>query len=92
MATYRFSTYGSASKRHSGIAALGAFFSALVAGCPACAPTLASALGLFSVVSVFPGGGLGLKVAGATLLAYSVVRTYQGLERCALPVRKPTRK
>ncbi|MFB0965312.1 MAG: hypothetical protein QMC36_06595 [Patescibacteria group bacterium] len=58
MATYRFSFYGNASKGHSGIAAIGALATALVAGCPACAPTLASALGLFSVVSFFPGGGL----------------------------------
>lgn len=82
MASYRFRTFGGFRRKETGIAALGAFFSALVAGCPACAPTLASALGLFSVVSAFPGGGLGLKAVGALLLAYSVSKTYRELDSC----------
>lgn len=88
MATYRFRHYKTPVRtKHSGFAAIGTALSALVAGCPACAPTLASSLGLFSFVALFPGGGLGLKTLGAVLLAYSVTKTYRELDVCGMGKR-----
>jgi len=55
-----------------GVGAVGTGASVLVNGCAACSITLASYLGLASVVSALPFYGLELTVLGAGLLGFSI--------------------
>lgn len=55
-----------------GIGAIGTGASVLVNGCAACSITLASYLGLASVLSFLPFYGLELTVLGAVLLGFSI--------------------
>lgn len=60
------------SLKKSGIGAIGTGSSVLVTGCVSCSVTLASYLGLASVLTALPFYGLEFNAAGALLLSYSV--------------------
>lgn len=70
------------SKKATGTTTLGAIFSVLVSGCPACSITLASYLGLASVISALPFAGLELKVVGLALLVWSSIDLLKKLTIC----------
>lgn len=60
------------------------FFWVLVSWCPACSITLASYLGLTSILSVFPYHWLELKVLSFIMLLYVVYDTLKTLEVCSI--------
>ncbi len=60
------------------------FVWALVSGCPACSITLASYLGLASVMSLFPYSGIELKVLSVFILVYANYSTIRNLEVCSI--------
>ena len=62
----------SLSLRKLGTGVIGAGSSVLVTGCVACSVTLASYLGLASVLTALPFYGLELNVVGVILLSYSI--------------------
>ncbi len=66
----------------------GTFLGLLVAGCPACSITLASYLGLISIVSFLPWYGLELKLIAIPLLLYSNYSLLKNLKTCKIKKRK----
>jgi hypothetical protein len=60
------------------------FFWILVSGCPACSITVASYLGLASIISVFPYHWIELKVLSFIMLLYVVYDTLKTLEVCSV--------
>ena len=60
----------------------GTFLGLLVAGCPACSITLASYLGLASIVSFLPWYGLELKILAVPLLLYANISILKNLKVC----------
>jgi len=74
-----------------GIGTIGAFLGLLVSGCAACGITLASFLGLASIVAALPFYGIEIKIAGIVLLLYA---TYKLLEpiACKIPTRRSQKR
>lgn len=68
----------------SGIWGIGGVFGMLVAWCPACSITLASYLGIASVMSFLPWKWMELKILGIFLLLYACWKTLNNLETCQL--------
>lgn len=62
--------------------AFGALLSILVSGCPACSITLASYLGLSSILAAFPLFGLEIKIIALAILAYSTNDLLNNLTKC----------
>lgn len=60
------------------------FFGVIVSGCPLCSITLASYLGIASLLSFFPYGWIELKFISLFLLIYAVYATVINLEVCKL--------
>lgn len=71
LVVYRFNLFREVGTKAQGASAVGTFFGSIVAGCPACSITLASFLGLGTVISGLPFYGLELLVVGLLLLGYS---------------------
>lgn len=61
----------------------------LVAGCPACTITLASYVGLASLMSALPRWWLELKILGLLFMVWSIYDTVKNLHACNI---SPTRK
>lgn len=70
--TYSLQIKKSFSLKKSGTGAVGTGSSVLVTGCVSCSVTLASYLGLASVLTALPFYGLEFNAAGVLLLSYSV--------------------
>jgi hypothetical protein len=66
----------------------GTFLGVLVAGCPACSITLASYLGLASLVSFLPWYGLELKIIAVPILVYSIYSLLKDLKTCKIKKKK----
>ena len=62
----------------------GTFLGLLVAGCPACSITLASYLGLGSLISFLPWYGLELKIIAIFLLIYANISLLKNLKVCEI--------
>ena len=62
----------------------GTFLGLLVAGCPACSITLASYLGLGTIVSFLPWFGLELKIIAVPLLVYANYSLLKTLKVCKI--------
>lgn len=62
----------------------GGFLWILVSWCPACSITLASYLGLASLISLLPYYGLELKVLWVVLILFAVISSLRNLEVCKL--------
>ena len=62
----------------------GTFLGLLVAGCPACSVTLASYLGLTSLVTLLPWYGLELKIIAVPLLLYANISLLKNLKVCKI--------
>ena len=63
---------------------LGWFFSALVAGCASCGLTLATYLGLASILTLLPWGWLEVKVVGLVILFRSIWKNIKDLLICKI--------
>ncbi len=72
----------SLSKKITATTTLGGILSVLITGCPACSLTLASYLGLASILSALPFGGLEVKIIGLLLLVYSTNYLLKTLTTC----------
>jgi hypothetical protein len=64
------------------------FFAMIAVWCPACSITLASYLGLASLLSIFPYWWLELKIAWIMLLAYAIRSSLKSLHTCSLEQKK----
>ncbi len=65
------------------------FLAILVAGCSVCGVSIASLLGLATILSTFPFYGLELKIISVFLLLYS---SYSLLSKTSCPLKKQTLK
>jgi hypothetical protein len=68
--------------KESGSTLIGSFLGILVTGCPACSITLASYLGLASIITLLPFSGLELKIISIGLLIYSNYSLLGNLSTC----------
>ncbi|QFR39136.1 hypothetical protein A9Q91_02780 [Candidatus Gracilibacteria bacterium 28_42_T64] len=73
--------------KKTGAGFIGGFFGVLVSGCPACSVTLASYIGLASIISTFPYYGMELKFLSVFMLIYANYATLKTLELCNIQVK-----
>lgn len=81
---YKYVKFSNFSIKENSTSAFGTFLGILVAGCPACSITLASYLGLASIISFLPYYGLELKIIAVPLLAYSNYSILKDLNTCKI--------
>ena len=81
---YKFLEFNSFSVKENVSSGSGAFLGLLVAGCPACSITLASYLGLSSLVTLLPWYGLELKILAVPLLIYANISLLKNLKICKI--------
>lgn len=81
---YKLLYFSTPKKKNLWIWWVASFFWVLVWGCPACSITVASYLGLASILSVFPYHWLELKVLSFIMLIYVVYDTLKTLEICSI--------
>lgn len=81
---YKILYFSTPNKKHFGIWGIASFFWVLVWGCPACSVTVASYLGLASILSVLPYHWIELKVLSFIMLLYVVYDTLKTLEVCSI--------
>lgn len=81
---YKIRLYWRTDKHTSSIGVIGWFFGILVAWCPACAVSIASYVWLASIVSLFPRGGIELKILWVLLVWYAVRKALITMEVCEL--------
>ena len=86
---FKFSTFD---VKNSSTSFIGTFFGILVAGCPACSLTVASYIGLASLVSFLPFFGLELKLISIIMLIYANYSTINSLNTCQLGSRIDEKK
>lgn len=81
---YKIKYFGSFSIKENLSSGSGTFLGLLVAGCPACSITLASYLGLTSIVLLLPWNGLELKIIAVPLLIYANISLLRDLKVCKI--------
>mgnify|MGYP003963379539 FL=1 len=81
---YKMIYFSSPKKKQLGLWWLAWFFWVLVWGCPACSITVASYLGLASILSVLPYDWMELKVLSLIMLLYVVYDILKTLEVCSV--------
>ncbi len=81
---YKYVKFSSFDSKNSATSFIGTFFGILVAGCPACSITIASYIGLASLISLFPYHGLELKILGLLMLIYANYSSIKDLNQCRL--------
>lgn len=81
---YKRRYFGSFNIKTSGTWSIWGIFGVLVAGCPACSITLASYLGLASLISLLPYKGLELKILWIILLGYACRHIILTLDTCEI--------
>lgn len=81
---YKFLEFNSFSIKENISSGGGTFLGLLVAGCPACSITLASYLGLTSLITLLPWYGLELKIMAIPLLAYANISLLKDLKVCKI--------
>jgi hypothetical protein len=81
---YKILYFSTPNKKHFWIWWIASFFWVLVWGCPACSVTIASYLGLASILSVLPYHWIELKVLSFIMLLYVVYDTLKTLEVCSI--------
>lgn len=74
--------YFTSFEKKDGAGILGSFFSILVTGCPACSITIATYLGLSSLISGLPFVGLEIRTLGVIMLIASTAYVYRTLYVC----------
>ena len=81
---YKILYFSTPNKKNLWVWWFASFFWILVSGCPACSITLASYLGLASILSVLPYHWIELKVLSLIMLLYVVYDTLKTLEVCSI--------
>lgn len=81
---YKIYYFTAPKKKHIWVWWFASFFWIFVWGCPACSITVASYLGLASILSVFPYYWMELKVLSFIMLLYVVYDTLKTLEVCSV--------
>jgi len=81
---YKIFYFSTHTKKHLWVWGVASFFGILVSGCPACSITLASYLGLASILSILPYHWIELKVLSFIMLLYVVYDTLKTLEVCSI--------
>ncbi len=81
---FKFSITRKVSPNESFLSAVGSFLSLLITGCPACSITIASYLGLASVLATLPFFGYEVKVLGLLVLLYSTFYLAKNLTNCKI--------
>ncbi len=84
LSIYKYLTFSSFNLKENSTSTIGAFFGIIAAGCPACSITLASYIGLASLLTLFPYDGLELKVISVPLLIYANYSLLSTLHECKL--------
>jgi len=85
---YKIMYFAWPTKKTMWVWSIASFFWILVSGCPACSITLASYLGLASILSVLPYHWLELKILSFIMLLYVVYDTLKTLEVCSIKKSK----
>jgi len=85
---YKIRLYKSIPIKENLTSSTGTILGILVAGCPACSITLASYLGLASIISFLPYYGLELKIIAIPLLIYSNYSLLKNLKICNRKLKK----
>lgn len=85
---YKYITFSTFDKKTSATSFLGTFFGVLVGGCAACSLTVASYLGLGSIIAFFPYHGIELKLLGFLMLGYANFMAIVDLQRCRINYSK----
>jgi len=85
---YKIFYFSTPTKKTIWLWSIASFFGILVSGCPACSITLASYLGLASILSVLPYHWIELKVLSFIMLLYVVYDTLKTLEVCDIKKKK----
>jgi hypothetical protein len=80
--TYKILIFSQAKNTSTWGGLIGTFFWVLVSGCPACSITLASYLGLGSLLAILPYGWMELKLIAFCILLWSCYFTLRDLETC----------
>jgi hypothetical protein len=81
---YKYIIFSTFDKKNSATSFVGTIFGVLVGGCAACSLTVASYLGLGSVIAFFPYHGIELKVFGFLMLIYANFMSIRDLQICRL--------
>jgi hypothetical protein len=68
--------------KEAGATTVGSVFAVLVSGCPSCGITIASYLGLGSVLTQLPFSGTELKIVGLVLILYSIHSLIKNMYVC----------
>jgi len=85
---YQWKYFSEMNAKTSGIGWVWGIFGMLVAWCPACSITLASYLGIASVMSFLPWKWMELKILGIAFLLYACWNILSNLETCKLRSQK----
>lgn len=79
---YKYVKFSSISVKENSSSLVGTFLGYLITGCPTCTFTLASFLGLASIISLLPWYGLELKIIAVPMLVYANYSTLKNLQVC----------
>lgn len=85
LSAYKFIQFSNYSVKEGSTSFIATFFGILAAGCPACSITLASYIGVASLLTLFPYGGLELKVIAIPMLLYANYSVSSNLMSCKMP-------
>ncbi len=63
---------------------IGSFFTTLISWCPSCSITLATYLGLSSIITILPRWGIELKILWTIILIYACYDTLKNMTSCKM--------
>ena len=84
---YKYVKFSTFDKKGSSTSVFGTFLGILVAGCPACSLTVASYLGLTSLVVFLPYYGLELKFIAVIILLFTNYYSLKDLNTCKVKLK-----
>ncbi|MCH8519327.1 MAG: hypothetical protein LAT82_01065 [Nanoarchaeota archaeon] len=88
LSVFKLYYFSNSSVTQSGIGSFGSMLGVLVAGCPACSITIASYLGLATMISFFPYDGLELKLISIIILLIVNFYLLKNLQVCKIKKSK----
>jgi len=83
---YKLKLASSVNVKEGGSTAIGSIIGIIVSGCPACSITIASYLGLASILSSLPFFGLEVKLLGIIIVLYATDSLAKNLTTCKAPI------
>lgn len=84
ISVYKYIKFSSFSIKENSTSFAGTFLGIIVAGCPACSITLASYIGLGTIISFLPYHGLELKIIAVPMLIYANYSILKDLNICKI--------